>query len=93
MEEDKELKEALEECGKIMQEKLGNHPFMLVATRAKLMFKNEEDKKKGIATGKASFMYMARPALAKNGLSKALIDTSRHALNDAEKRIMAEAEK
>lgn len=92
MEEDKELKEALEECAKIMQEKLGNHPFMLVATRAKLVFKNEEDRKKGIATGKASFMYLSRPKLRKDGLSKALIDTTRHAVKDAEQRIMAENE-
>ena len=92
MKEDKELKEALEECAKIMQKKLGNHPFMLVATRANLRFKSDEDRKKGIATGKASFMYLSRPKLRKDGLSKALIDTSRHALVDAEKRIMAEAE-
>lgn len=93
MEEDKQLKEALEECAKIMQEKLGKDAFMLVATRAKLMFKSEEDRKKGLATGKVSFMYLSRPRLSKNGLSKALIDTCKHAANDAEKRIMADDEK
>ncbi|MEW6748927.1 MAG: hypothetical protein AB1295_04435 [Candidatus Micrarchaeota archaeon] len=91
MQQDKDLKEAIEACAKIMQEKCGNRPFMLVATKADVGFKNDEDQKKGILTGTASFMYVSRPKLKKDGLSKLLIDTTRHGVGQAEKKIMEEA--
>jgi len=90
MQEDKNLKEAIEECAKIMQEKCGNSPFMLVATKAVVGFESEEHRKKGIVTGNATFMYLSRPKLKKDGLSKLLIDTTRHALTQAEKKATEE---
>jgi hypothetical protein len=36
-------------------------------------------------------MYLAKPPLRKDGLSKILIDTSRVAVNAAEKKILEEA--
>jgi len=86
MEEDKELKEAVEACTKILEEKCGKRPFMIVVSKANVKFANEEDREKRIVSGTASYMYMAKPKLGKNGLSKLLIDTTRVALNQAEKK-------
>ncbi|MFA5091853.1 MAG: hypothetical protein WC483_04700 [Candidatus Paceibacterota bacterium] len=92
MEEDKELKEAVAACAKIIGEKCGNKPFMLAVSKADVMFATDEDREKGIVSGTAHYMYIARPTLRKNGLSKLLIDTARVALNQAEKKISEESE-
>jgi hypothetical protein len=89
---DEDLKGAIEECARIIQERCKNRPFMVVISKANVKFKTEEDKKKGLLKGTATYMYMAKPALRKNGLSKLLIDTSRVALSQAEKKIMEEPE-
>ena len=90
MEEDKELREAIEACAKIVEEKCGHRPYMIVITKANVKFASEEHRKKGILTGNASYMYVAKPTLKKNGLSKLLIDTSRVAVNLAEKKTQEE---
>ena len=90
MEEDTELKEAVEACAKIISEKCRKRPFMVVVSKADIRYENEEALKKGIVKGTASYMYMARPKLQKNGLSKLLIDTTRVALNQAEKKALEE---
>jgi len=90
MEEDKELKEAIEECAKIIEAKCGKKPFMVVVSKANIRFATAEHKEKGIVSGTASFMYMARHSLKKDGISKLLIDTTRHALNSAEKKAVGE---
>ncbi|MCI0504154.1 hypothetical protein L0Y65_05600 [Candidatus Micrarchaeota archaeon] len=92
MEEDKELKEAVAACVKIIEEKCGRRPFMLVVSKANVRFENEEARQKGIISGTSTYMYQARPKLAKNGLSKMLIDTCRVALNRAEKAATGSAE-
>ncbi|MFH0884532.1 MAG: hypothetical protein V1861_02375 [Candidatus Micrarchaeota archaeon] len=92
MEEDKNLKEAIEACAKIIEEKCGRKPFMIAVSKADVRFASEGDRKKGIISGTAHYMYMARPPLKKNGLSKLLIDTARVALNQAEKKITEETQ-
>ncbi len=87
MEEDKELKEAIEACTKILEEKCGKRPFMIVISKANLYYKNDDARKSGQLSGTATYMYMAKPTLKKDGLSKLLIDTSKVALNLAEKEI------
>jgi hypothetical protein len=85
MAEDKELKEAVEACAKIIAEKCRKRPFMIVVSKADIRYENDEALRKGIVKGTASYMYMANPKLQRNGLSKLLIDTTRVALNQAEK--------
>jgi hypothetical protein len=89
-EEDKELKEAVEECAKIIEEKCRRHPYMIVVSKADVGFASEEDKKKGILRGKTSYMYFAKPPIKKDGMSKLLVDASRMALDLAEKTVKGE---
>ncbi len=77
---DKELKEAVEECAKIIEEKCRRHPYMIVVSKADVGFASEEDKKKGILRGKTSYMYFAKPPIKNDGMSKLLVDASRMAL-------------
>ena len=58
---------------------------MIIVTKADVGFANQDDMKKGIARGKASFLYMAKPTLKPDGLSKILIGASKKALEMAEK--------
>jgi hypothetical protein len=90
MAEDKELKEAVEACAKIIAEKCRKRPFMIVVSKADIRYENAEALKKGIVKGTANYMYMAMPKLQRNGLSKLLIDTTRVALNQAEKTAVEE---
>ncbi len=90
MEEDKELKEAVAECAKIIEAKCGRKPYLIAVSKANVKFATPEHRQKGIVTGTASYMYLAKPTLRKNGLSKLLIDTARHALNTAEKAAVGE---
>jgi hypothetical protein len=92
MEEDKALKEAVAAFTKILEEKCGRRPFLIVVSKANVKFATEEDRKKGIVTGTASYMYLAKPTLRKNGISKLLIDTARVAINQAEKKATEGAE-
>jgi len=92
MAEDKALKEAIEACSKIIEEKCGRKPYLVVISKADVKFDSEEHRKKGIITGSASFMYTAKPRLKKDGLSKILIDTTKHAIKQAELAVMEEAE-
>ncbi len=87
MEEDKELKEAIEACSKIVNEKIGRLPFMIVISKANVRYATEEHRKKGVITGTATYMYMTRPPLKRDGLSKLLIDTTKVAIGAAEKTI------
>ncbi len=90
MEEDKDLREAIEECAKIVEEKCKKRPYMIVVSKADVGFASEEDKRKGRLKGRTSYMYIAKPALGKDGLSKLLVDTSRVALELAEKKVKGE---
>jgi hypothetical protein len=92
MEDDKDLKEAIKACAKIVEEKCGRRPYMIVLSKANVKFASEEHRRKGLITGTASYMYMARPTLKRNGLSKLLIDTSKAAITLAEKKIAEESE-
>jgi len=92
MEEDKELKKAIESCSKIVEETCGKRPYMILISKANVSFASAENQKKGILSGTATYMYMAKPPLKKNGLSKLLIDTTRVALNTAEKKITEQSE-
>ncbi|MEW6722969.1 MAG: hypothetical protein AB1324_06930 [Candidatus Micrarchaeota archaeon] len=90
---DEKMNEAIKECAKIIEEKCGKFPYVIVVANAKVKFATPEDRKKGIVKGTSNYMYYARPPLKKNGLSKLLLDTSRHALAEAEKKIMEEADR
>jgi hypothetical protein len=92
MEEDKDLKEAVAACARIIEEKCGRKPFMIAVSKADVKFATDGDRKKGIISGTANYMYLARPPLKKNGLSKLLIDTARVAINQAEKKISEETQ-
>ena len=87
MKESKELKEALAECAALFEKKCGTRPYMIVIARANLYFKDEADKKKGRLSGNSEYSYMSKPPMEKTGVSKLLIDTTRLAVNHAEKTI------
>ncbi|MBU1165490.1 hypothetical protein KKF81_00965 [Candidatus Micrarchaeota archaeon] len=87
MKQDNQLKEAIEECAKIVEEKCDKRPYMIIIVKTDVGYNSEEDKKKGILKGMSSYMYSAKPALKKDGLSKLLIDTSKMAISLAEKKI------
>lgn len=93
MEEDKELREAVEACSKIIEEKCGRKPYMLVVTKANLRVEKGKESGRNMLTGTASYMYFSKPRLKKDGISKLLVDTSRVALNAAEKRMQEEEAK
>jgi hypothetical protein len=82
LETDKELKEAIEACAKVIEEKCGKKPFMIVISKANLKFQDKDKKK---LTGTSSYMYFTRPPIGKNGVSKLLIDTTKLAIDLAEK--------
>ena len=86
LEADEDLKEAIQECAKIIEEKCKKRPYMVIVTKADVGFANEQDMKKGIIKGKASFLYAAKPNLKADGLSKILIGASKKALEMAEKQ-------
>jgi hypothetical protein len=91
MEEDNDLKEAIAECAKVVEAKCGKRPYMIVISKANVKFASPEHKAKGIITGTASYMYLAKPTLKKNGLSKLLIDTARVAVGKAEKKAVGDS--
>jgi hypothetical protein len=90
LEADNDLKEAIEACAKIIEEKCGNKPYMVVISKANLKFASAEDKKKKKLTGTASYMYSTKPPIAKNGVSKLLISTTKLAIDLAEKELNKE---
>lgn len=92
LEADKDLKEAMEECAKVLEKKCGKRPYMIVVSKANLYFKTPQDKAAGKMSGTASYMYMAKPELKRDGLSKLLVDTSKLALELAEKELDEKAE-
>ena len=90
MEDDTDLKEAIEECAKIVGEKCKKRPYMIVISKADVGYSTDDDVKKGLLTGKVSYMYLARPEIKKTGLSKLLIDASKIAIELAEKKLNEE---
>lgn len=82
---DQDLKNAIEECAKVVEEKCKKRPYMIIVTKADMGFASEEDKKKGLLKGRASYMYMAKPTIRSDGVSKVLLGASRKALEMAEK--------
>ena len=74
----------------MLEEKCGKKPYMIIVSKANLSFASAQDKKSGKLSGTASYMYMARPKIRKNGVSKLLIDTSKLALELAEKKLAEE---
>jgi hypothetical protein len=86
MAEDDEIKEVLDEVQKKVEEKFGLRPYMIIVTKADLYYADAEAKEKGKLSGKADYVYLSKPPLGKDGVSKLLIDTCRVALNAAEKQ-------
>ncbi|MBU0532001.1 hypothetical protein KKB44_00750 [Candidatus Micrarchaeota archaeon] len=84
-ETDPDLKEAIEACAKIIEAKCKKRPYMIVISKADVGFASKEEHQKGILRGKASYMYMARPTIRPDGISKVLIGASKKALEMAEK--------
>jgi hypothetical protein len=90
MEEDQEMKEVLSAVQKTVEDKFGMRPYMIIVTKADLFFANDDDKKSGKVTGTANYVYMSKPPMGKDGISKLLIDTARVAINAAEKQATEE---
>ncbi len=86
MAEDLEMREVLSEVQKKVEEKFGMRPYMIIVTKADLYFANAADKEKGKVSGTANYAYLSKPPMGKDGISKLLIDTTRVALNAAEKQ-------
>ncbi len=88
MEADKDLKEAVEACGKVIEEKCGKKPYMIVVAKANVMevIENNERKLKGTT----DFMYFSRPPLNADGLSMLLIDTCKLGIEAASKKLSEE---
>ncbi|HSB46553.1 MAG TPA: hypothetical protein VLD37_00955 [Candidatus Bilamarchaeum sp.] len=63
---------------------------MVVISKANLKYANAADAKKRKLTGTASYMYSTKPPIKKNGVSKLLIDTSKLAIDLAEKELNKE---
>lgn len=84
---DDDLKEAIEACAKVVEEKCKKRPYMIILTKADIGFASAEDQKKGILKGKTSFMYMAKPTIKNDGVSRILVGASKKALEMAETNI------
>jgi len=84
---DDDLKEAIEACAKVVEEKCRKRPYMIILTKAELGFASAEDQKKGVLKGKTSFMYMAKPTLKDDGVSRILVGASKKALDMAEESL------
>ena len=84
MAEDMEMKEVLRDVQKKVEEKFGMRPYMIIVTKADLFFANSDDKEKGKVTGTANYVYLSKPPMGKDSISKLLIDTARVAVNAAE---------
>jgi hypothetical protein len=84
IEDDKELRQAIQECAKVVEEKCGKRPYLIVISKANVGFKSDEDKQKRLLSGTTTYMYMAKPTLRKDGISKSLMDAAKHAVKLAE---------
>jgi len=82
---DSDLKEAIEACAKIVEDKCRKRPYMIIVSKADIGFASKEDQQKKILKGKASYMYVARPKIKADGVSKILVGASKKALEMAEK--------
>ncbi|MBI5046702.1 hypothetical protein HZC07_03135 [Candidatus Micrarchaeota archaeon] len=85
LEEDVELKEALEGCRKIIEEKCKDKAYLFVLSKANLRYVTPDDKDSKKVTGNASFVYFGRPALKNNALSKLLVRSLKSAVTLAQK--------
>ena len=85
--DDAGLNEAIIECAKIVEEKCKKRPYMIIVTKADIGFASEEDRRKGLLQGKASFMYASKPTLRPDGVSKILIGACKKALEMAEQKV------
>lgn len=88
---DDDLKEAIEACAKVVEDKCKKRPYMIIVTKAELGFASAEDQKKGVLKGKTSFMYMAKPTLKNDGVSRILVGASKKALEMAEQNIKSDS--
>ncbi len=91
MEEDKELKEVLSTVSESVEKKFGPRPYLIIVTKADLFFEDDEAKKKGRVTGTANYVYLTKPPIGKDSITKLLIDTTRVALNSMEKKATEES--
>lgn len=82
---DLDLEEAIYECAKIIEEKCKKRPYLLIISKANLGFANEEDKQKGLLKGDCSFLYLSKPKIGDDGVSKALIKGAEAAIEKAKK--------
>ncbi len=90
MEEDQEMKEVLSTVSESVEKKFGKRPYLVIVTKADLYFASPQDKEKGKVTGTANYVYLTKPPLGKDSVSKLLIDTTRVALNSMEKKATEE---
>ncbi|MBU0591926.1 hypothetical protein KKD40_06910 [Candidatus Micrarchaeota archaeon] len=51
MKQDNQLKEAIEECAKIVEEKCDKRPYMIIIVKTDVGYNSEEDNKKGDTEG------------------------------------------
>ena len=88
--EDKDLEEAIRECGKIVEEKCKKRPYLIVISKANLGYASEEDKKKKLLKGNCTYMYYSKPPLGKDGVSRSLLDGAKAAIDMAQSKNTAE---
>jgi len=90
---DPDLKEAIEACTHVIEEKCKKRPYMIIISKANVGFASEEDKEKGKLIGNASYMYVSKPPVAGHTISKLLISASKKAIELAEQRSEEAAKK
>ncbi len=83
---DKDLEEAIYECAKIIEEKCKKRPYMVIISKANLGFENEDDKKKGLLKGDCTYLYLSKPPVRDDGVSRALIKGAEAALSQAKSK-------
>ena len=87
MEADEDLREAIEECAKVVEERCKKRPYMIIVAKADVGFRSDDDKEKGKLSGKTSYLYLAKPTIKHDGLSRLLVDSCRMALDMADEKV------
>lgn len=85
MEEDPDLKSAIEECRKIVEDKCRKRPYMIIISKANVGYSSEAEKQKGMLRGTATYMYVARPSMGKDAVSRVLLQGAEAAIEKVKK--------
>lgn len=86
MTNDPDLEEAINECAKIIEEKCRKRPYLVIISKANLGFASEEDKRKGLLKGNCTYLYVSKPEVKNDPVSRALLQGAQAALDMAKKK-------